>query len=112
MHWIIAAGAAIGAAAGWRFVIAPLRRAWREAMAVLRAIRDASGGVQALSRELHVLAGAFVNFAMHNNDEINNLAKSLADLTQRHKDLADLYVDLAADVTRALRRTDRRSNPR
>jgi methyl-accepting chemotaxis protein len=105
-HWLQILLSVAGAVAAWRWVLRPLRRAWRELLQLLRQIRDASGGVQRLAREMEALSGALVNFVTQILSRQDEHHERLNDASERLNDISELYVDLAATVARNRRRID------
>lgn len=94
---VLAVGGFIGA---WRWVIRPMRNAWVELVGLLRQIRDASRGVERLSRELHELAGAVVQMTVRVLDVQAAQQKVLDETRDRLSATTELVIDLAADFRR------------
>lgn len=111
MHWFVAAGAGLGALAGWRFVIRPAKHAYALAVALLRRIGDASGGVAILTGEVQALAGAIVQLATAIVDDQQQLRDEHRWLAERHGELLELVVDLDAAVHRIERHIGMRKGP-
>ena len=84
---------------GWQHVVRPLMRGFERLMQVLEQIREASGGVQRLAREVEALAGALANFVIGIKDQVDKNTERLDQL----EELRELVVDLSADVERVLR---------
>jgi hypothetical protein len=104
MHWwqpLVAVGTAL---ASWRWAVRPLRKTFRELLELLRQIRDASGGVQRLAREVEALAGSIVQLA-------TQILERQEDHESRLADLGDLYVDLVATVARNRKRIEHLEGP-
>jgi hypothetical protein len=98
-HWLEAAISVVGALAGWRWIIRPVRRTWRELLRLLRQIRDASGGVQRLALQMQVLSGSVVQLS-------HRILERQQANEERLDAMSELYVDLSASVARHRRRLD------
>jgi CII-binding regulator of phage lambda lysogenization HflD len=103
-HWLQALLGVLGALASWRFALRPLRKTWRELLLLLRQIRDASGGIQKLARDIEALSGSIVQLA-------TQIIERQEDHEGRLKDLGDLYVDLVATVARNRKRIEHLEGP-
>lgn len=99
-HWLQISLSVAGALAGWRWVIRPLRRAYKALMQLLAQIRDASGGVNKLALELHGLAGAVTVFAFRNSERLDKVEVQLAVIEQLVTDQGLELVDALADIRR------------
>lgn len=110
-HWAQALLTAAGTIAAWRWVVRPTRHAWAELRGLLRQIRDSSGGVQLLAGELHKLAGAVAHWVVRNEDRLSEHEDQLASLASRLDNLADLLVEVAADVARIQRSLAQEDRP-
>ena len=98
--WANAVVAVAGLIASWRWVVKPLRRYGKEAMSILREIRDSAAERRALARTQHELAGAMVQLAVMMEQQHNDTARRVEHNTERLNDLSELVVELAADFRR------------
>ena len=80
----------------WQHVIRPLMRGFERLMQVLEQIREASGGVQKLAREVESLAGAIANFVVGIKEQVDRNSERIEQL----EELKEVVIDLAADFRR------------
>lgn len=102
-HWVTALVSVVGALAGWRWLVRPVRKAYAALMLLLRQIRDAGGGVAKLTREVQSLSGALVQLATVVVEEQQQLREDTRNLTERHTEMLQLVIDLDAAVHRLSR---------
>lgn len=95
---------AIGAALTLAFrTYRAARRIATRFLLVLEQIRDASGGVQRLARDVEILAGSIGRFVVAMLDNVRDNTARLDNVESGLGELAELVVDLEADVRRELR---------
>jgi hypothetical protein len=105
-HWLTATLAVLTPLAAWRWVVRPMRRFARDALTLLRQIRASASGVQSLTQEVRGLAGSIVTLAAAMLNDQQSLRSEHAELREHHRELAQLVIDLDADVRRIAKRVE------
>lgn len=87
-----------------RYVVRPVRQAFRYLAGVLADVREAAHSTE----ELFKLAGAVTNFAVTTNARLDALETGSVEREERLVDLAELLTDALADLERMRIATEQR----